>query len=163
MAMIKCRECNSDISSEAKTCPHCGCSCKEKKPIPKKLIVIGSFVLAIIVITVAIVSSTSAWKRTFDVVYIDYEMNNYISSCYVYEITNKSDRTVQNVYAIVEVETLLDGKFKFEDRLWDIKPGEVEEYKLSTTTIKSEAKDHGVDTDMDFWLTNVDIVGFKWE
>lgn len=31
MALVKCRECQKEISSEAKTCPHCGAA-KKKKP-----------------------------------------------------------------------------------------------------------------------------------
>ncbi len=32
MALTKCRECRKEISSDARTCPHCGCpSDKEKR------------------------------------------------------------------------------------------------------------------------------------
>ena len=29
MALIKCKECNHQISSQAKTCPNCGCQTKD--------------------------------------------------------------------------------------------------------------------------------------
>lgn len=32
MSMVNCRECGKEVSSEAKSCPHCGI----KKPAPKK-------------------------------------------------------------------------------------------------------------------------------
>lgn len=34
--MTKCRECKKDVSTEATTCPHCGCPQKQEKTgIPK--------------------------------------------------------------------------------------------------------------------------------
>lgn len=163
MAIVKCRECNADISSEAKSCPQCGCPRKERKPIPKKIITIGVIFVVVIAAIVAIISSANAWKNTFDVVYKEYDYKYSLSPSYVYEITNKSDRTTQNVYAIIEVEAALK-TFKFENYVGDIKPGETDKYKLSTTAIKNAAEDCGIDTESaTFWISNVDIVGFRWE
>lgn len=55
MAMIQCRECGADISSEAKLCPHCGCPRKQRKRIPKKVIWCTLIVLALTIIVSAIV------------------------------------------------------------------------------------------------------------
>lgn len=35
MAIIKCKECGADISSEARTCPHCGCPSKKEAEYQK--------------------------------------------------------------------------------------------------------------------------------
>lgn len=162
MAMVKCNECGGNISSEAKTCPHCGFSYKIRKILPKNIITILSVGFATLLLIVVILSSGKAWKHTFDVKYIEYNLDPYFGG-YVYEITNKSDTTVSNVYAIVEVDTFFDGKFMFKSYVGSsIKPGETEEYKLNNASISSAARDHNINTGS-YWCENVDIVGFKWE
>ena len=44
MALISCRECGKDVSSEAKFCPHCGIEIKRGRKA-KKVIIIGGLVL----------------------------------------------------------------------------------------------------------------------
>jgi uncharacterized membrane protein YeaQ/YmgE (transglycosylase-associated protein family) len=49
--MIKCRECQKEVSSEAKNCPHCGVAHPKKRGLVKSVIfgVIGFFVLYFLV------------------------------------------------------------------------------------------------------------------
>lgn len=54
MAIIQCRECGRDMSSEAKLCPHCGCPRKQRKRIPKKVIRWTLIVVALFLIVSAI-------------------------------------------------------------------------------------------------------------
>lgn len=53
MALIKCPECDIDVSDTAKICPHCGCKVKNQKEKSKSMIiVILSIVIALIVIKI---------------------------------------------------------------------------------------------------------------
>lgn len=56
MAMAACRECKKEVSSEAKTCPHCGISTPVK---PKPSARTGLVTLAIIVAVIAIAYDSS--------------------------------------------------------------------------------------------------------
>lgn len=44
MALIKCNECEKEISNTVKKCPHCGAKIGEKK-INNKVIIIGMAIL----------------------------------------------------------------------------------------------------------------------
>ena len=46
MALTNCHECGKDVSTEAKTCPHCGA--KPKTPVANALYYIGVFVALIV-------------------------------------------------------------------------------------------------------------------
>ena len=48
MPLIKCHECGSDVSTEAKTCPKCGAPVKDKNAEFTKQVLGGVFVFAII-------------------------------------------------------------------------------------------------------------------
>ena len=53
MALIKCKECDKDVSSEAETCPHCGAKLPKKRIWPKVLMgIIATPILLIILINV---------------------------------------------------------------------------------------------------------------
>lgn len=47
MALIKCSECNKEISDKAKTCPNCGCPINNKETPRKKVIIKKCFSLAL--------------------------------------------------------------------------------------------------------------------
>lgn len=51
MALVKCRECAKEISSEATTCPHCGAAPKKKMGFIKKslLTLAGLFIVQMII------------------------------------------------------------------------------------------------------------------
>lgn len=48
MALVKCKECGKEISDTIKKCPNCGY--KEKKPVNKKMIIIVSGIIALLII-----------------------------------------------------------------------------------------------------------------
>ncbi len=46
MALISCHECGSQISTEAKTCPHCGAKNKSRPPLVRKsLLILGVIII----------------------------------------------------------------------------------------------------------------------
>lgn len=49
MAIVKCKECGGDVSTEAKTCPHCGAPVEAEEGIGKRIL-IG--IVAIVVISI---------------------------------------------------------------------------------------------------------------
>jgi len=55
MALIQCKECNKEISSQAKACPHCGAPVERKSGGCGCLSIIG--VVAVIVVIIAILGS----------------------------------------------------------------------------------------------------------
>lgn len=60
MAMIKCRECGAEVSSEAKKCPYCGIDTPDKKK--ERWQVIGGGVLILMLIGAFISSNSSRAK-----------------------------------------------------------------------------------------------------
>lgn len=164
MAMIQCRECGSDISSEAKLCPRCGCPSKVKKTIPKKLIVFVLIALMTILCAVIVFKILpDTWKQTFDVHYVEYLAEwDSIAPGYVYEITNKTDKTLNSVYAVVEVKSIMNRKFTYKEYVdASMYQGETVTTTIDNILIESAAKEQGIDMD-NFIITEVNIVGFEW-
>jgi len=62
MALIKCHECEKEISDEAKTCPHCGAKPKTGMGIGKVL-VLALFVLFVISMVMGKISSENAEEQ----------------------------------------------------------------------------------------------------
>ncbi len=138
MAMINCRECGADISSEAKACPHCGCPSKEKKQLPKlskKMVQILSACVAVGLIIALIFSNV--WRFTFDVQF--FEEGN---ASYYYNITNKSKQAFEDLYAIIEVKPVVGEKFRFVDSVSDIEPNETIEYDISRNILRDQLEEH---------------------
>lgn len=50
MALIECKECKKDVSSEANICPHCGITLKSQKKIISKLIAVMVLVGAVFLV-----------------------------------------------------------------------------------------------------------------
>ena len=48
MALIKCPECDKEISDTIEQCPHCGYQIKKKNPINKKLLIVPSAIVVIV-------------------------------------------------------------------------------------------------------------------
>jgi hypothetical protein len=62
MAMIRCRECDKEISSEAETCPQCGCSDPSTGPVTRSAK--GVILSALAVVGVLYwVKSHVAWQK----------------------------------------------------------------------------------------------------
>ena len=112
----------------------------------KKWIII--LLLAILVAVIWYVSSTQ-WTRDFDIRYVDYvgesEKGNYSGSAYeIYEITNKTKRTLKDVSVVILVEDILPGDWKYEDHVvYSIRPGETVEYKLYRKDCEKAAEELG--------------------
>lgn len=176
MAIIKCRECGADISSEAKACPHCGCPSKEKKPFPqlsqlpmlsklseltklsKKMIAIISAGIAIVFILVVVLSST-AWTRKFDITY-EGSWSNYdgLYDGEIYTITNKSHTAAKIVSVIIKVESEFGKKYRIKDDFdtW-IGPGESITYAFGQEDFSDALGESNI------YYENVEIVRIKWK
>lgn len=163
MALIKCRECGSDVSTEAVSCPHCGCRVKEKRSLKTwQKVALVSIPLIIAVVVIVSLNAT-AWQRVFTVEYVGFEPN-YGYAYYEYEITNSSKENVKSVYAVIRVKTLSDGDVEFTDYVvFKLRPGEETSYQLRQSTIRRECEAQGVDVDRRMWYSEADIVGFEWE
>jgi len=63
MALIKCKECGNDISTQAKTCPKCGAP-RPKRSISLRRILIGTFLLGLTLIVIGNISSHNEVQST---------------------------------------------------------------------------------------------------
>lgn len=93
--------------------------------------------LVVIIVAVIWYVSSTQWTKDFDIKYIDYvgetEKGNYSGSSYeIYEITNKTNRTLKDVSVVILVEDAISEKsWKIEDDVVSsIRPGETVEYRL---------------------------------
>ncbi len=93
--------------------------------------------LAVIIVAVIWYVSSTQWTRDFDIKYIDYvgesEKGNYSGSSYeIYEITNKTKRTLKDVSVVILIEdAIFEKSWKIEDEVASsIRPGETVTYKL---------------------------------
>ena len=121
-------------------------------------------VLAIVIIVAAYwYYSSTQWERDFEIRYVDYvsDKNNKDYNYYLYEITNKTNHTLTDVYAVISVETIY-GDFEYEDSVSHrIKPGETVEYKLYNKDYNREAENRGMELGA-FSVYSVDIVKIKY-
>lgn len=59
MALIKCPECEKEISDTAKACPNCGCSIKVHGiKITKKYAIIGGAIMAVIIVILLLINNS---------------------------------------------------------------------------------------------------------
>lgn len=68
MSMIKCVECNSNISDKAKVCPHCGCPVNDsviakKSQINKRILISVIITLSVAVVVIGIFVSVNAVRQ----------------------------------------------------------------------------------------------------
>lgn len=63
MAMIKCKECNHEMSDKAKNCPNCGCVTERKKKARKKLILL---IILVILISGGIFAFSKLYNKLTD-------------------------------------------------------------------------------------------------
>ena len=116
--------------------------------------------LAIIVAAVWYVSSTQ-WTRDFDLKYVDYVSDRETGNSYhIYEITNNTHRTLKDVTVVIEVEDILPGDWKYEDKVASsIRPGETVEYKLYSKDCEKAAEELGEQAS---FVTSLEIVKIKY-
>ena len=93
--------------------------------------------LVVIIVAVIWYVSATQWTRDFDIKYVGYvgesEKGNYSGSSYeIYEITNKTKRTLKDVSVVILIEDVIFEKsWKIEDEVKSsIRPGETVTYKL---------------------------------
>ena len=164
MALIKCRECERDISNEAKTCPRCGCKTKERRKMSKRQKILLSVIAVVLIVVVVVVYSNNAWKRAFSVKYIGYENGNYM-----YEITNTSGKNLSSVYAVFHMQVWFDNyehyaEFEFDSLVsFNLLIGETEEYTLRETEIVIACKEACKEGKEINWRTTPELVKITWD
>ena len=103
-------------------------------------------VLVIIVGVIWYVSSTQ-WTRDFDLKYVEYvnkggltESSDY--SYYLYEITNTTNRTLEDISVVISIDNPGSSDWTYEDSVAHrIRPGETVEYKLFVKDYKKAAEE----------------------
>lgn len=109
MALVNCRECDQEISSGAKRCPHCGCKTREKG-IGGCLawVALGSLVIVLFALSSAPPepSRTPAEpiKRTVpvDVVSSSWTVDDYHKAAHTLRLKNTADYQVRDVKIVVQ-------------------------------------------------------------
>ena len=116
--------------------------------VMKKKVWIIILLLVIIVAAYWYYSSTQ-WERDFEIRYIEYVSgrktgNSSGRSYYLYEITNKTNHTLTDVYAVISVEAVVPDEFEYEDLVEHrIKAGETVEYRIYTEDYEEAAAEQG--------------------
>lgn len=98
------------------------------------------------VTTMATIYLNNRWKRDLDVAYVGtvYEPGTYTVSYYEYEITNKTNRELENVVLTIAVkDSILDSKTKFQERIGDLREGETETIKIYKNGLEREMENAG--------------------
>lgn len=100
MSLIKCPECEKDISDKAKSCPNCGY--KVKKPIDKKIIAIGCTVAVVIILFIFFLvrdnSSSVAGEWVIDYYITD---NGEIKQENISEYYGEQFQTANSAFSVV--------------------------------------------------------------
>ncbi len=103
-------------------------------------------VLAIIVAVVWYISSTQ-WTRDFDIKYVDYVDKGSLTqssdySYYLYEITNTTNRTLEDISVVISIDNTGPSDWTYEASVARrIRPGETVEYKLFVKDYKKVAEE----------------------
>lgn len=119
---------------------------------------------AVIVLAAYWYYSSTQWERDFEIRYVEYvgksQKGNYSGkSYYLYEITNKTNHTLTDVYAVISVEDLMD-EFEYEDLIeYNIKAGETVEYRIYTEDYEEAAEAQGETL---VFVSSVEIVKIKY-
>lgn len=108
-----------------------------------------AFAAVLIIAFVATMSTiylNNRWKRDLGVAYVGtvYEPGTYSVSYYEYEITNKTNRKLENVVLTIEVkDSILDSKTKCQEHIGDLREGEIEAIKIYKNRLEREMEDAG--------------------
>lgn len=102
--------------------------------------------LMVIIVGVVWYVSSTQWTRDFDLKYVDnvnvWETDDG-DSYSIYEITNNTHRTLEDVSIVISVE-YYNGEFKYEDKVaHSIHPGETIEYRLCKKDYEKAAEEQG--------------------
>lgn len=77
MALIKCKECEKEISDKAKTCPNCGCPLKEKNAINKMVVIGVPLTLALFVVVIIVLAKVTTYSTGEFSVVGEYQCDSY--------------------------------------------------------------------------------------
>jgi len=128
----------------------------------KKLIIIGSIVLVVLITSGVVWQKSTSWERNFSIKYVErVEKTGTVNTdYYLYEITNKTNKTFKNVDAILKVDNAVFKDFTFNDEIEStIHPGETVEYKIYWDTIEKKAKEKNIYLSM----ASVEISNIKYK
>lgn len=98
------------------------------------------------VATMATIYLNNRWKRDLGVAYAGtvYEPGTCSVSYYEYEITNKTNRKLENVVLTIEVkDSILGSKTKFQEHIGNLREGETEAIKIYKNRLEREMEDAG--------------------
>lgn len=120
-------------------------------------------ILAVVVIVAAYwYYSSTQWERDFEIRYVDYvsSKNDTDYNYYLYEITNKTNHVLTDVYAVIAVTDYMEESFEYDDLIeYRIRPGETVEYRIYKKDYREAAEKQGEDLS---WVISVDIVKIKY-
>lgn len=127
---------------------------QQKNKLKLALILLTIVVVAGIIISIVIYNNT-AWKRNFEIEYLDYDAS---SDAYIYSISNLTQNTYKDVKAIIHVDNPTYGNFSFESYIGTIRQHETVEYKLYFHEAKREAEEKNIE----LLLASLDIEKLIW-
>lgn len=119
----------------------------------KIIFFITSIVVLVGIITGIVIYRRTAWKRNFEIKYLDYD-----DGVYSYSITNLTQNTYKNVKAIIHVDNPLYEDFSFESFVGTIRQNETIEYELYF----NEAKDAAEEKNIELFMVDLDIERLTW-
>ncbi len=118
----------------------------------KIIFFITSIVVLVGIITGIVMYRRTAWKRNFEIKYLDYD-----DGVYSYSITNLTQNTYKNVKAVIHVDNS-GYDYSFESLVGTIHQNETVEYELYFNEAKKVAEEKNIK----LLMANLDIERLTW-
>lgn len=118
----------------------------------KIIFFITSIVVLVGIITGIVMYRRTAWKRNFEIKYLDYD-----DGVYSYSITNLTQNTYKNVKAVIHVDNS-GYDYSFESLVGTIHQNETVEYELYFNEAKKVAEEKNIK----LLMANLDIEKLTW-
>lgn len=118
----------------------------------KIIFFITSIVVLVGIITGIVMYRRTAWKRNFEIKYLDYD-----DGVYSYSITNLTQDTYKNVKAVIHVDNS-GYDYSFESLVGTIHQNETVEYELYFNEAKKVAEEKNIK----LLMANLDIERLTW-
>lgn len=118
----------------------------------KIIFFVTSIVVLVGIITGIVIYRRTAWKRNFEIKYLDYD-----DGVYSYSITNLTQNTYKNVKAVIHVDNS-GYDYSFESLVGTIRQNETVEYELYF----NEAKEAAEEKNIKLFMASLDIERLTW-